>query len=64
VCDLLQETLLQGADELEEVPEDERDPVLANPHYQTLLKLNELKRRIEKVLPVYTYIRYANGGVG
>ena len=48
---LVEEVLLDGALDLEAVPEGERDPVLSSEEYKPLIALNKMKRRVEKVNP-------------
>jgi hypothetical protein len=47
--DLLEEDMMQGGDDEEEVPESERDPILSDSCFKSLQQLNDMKRRIDQV---------------
>jgi hypothetical protein len=46
--DLLAADMLQGADEEDEVPESERDPIFSDWRFKSLQQLEGMKRRIDK----------------
>jgi hypothetical protein len=41
--------LLPGCTDESELPVDERDPILADPNFEALREIDQMKRRIEKV---------------
>ena len=49
VLETVQRQLLHGCEDEEEIPEAERDPVLADPDFKSLVKLEQTQRRIDKV---------------
>ena len=49
VLETVEKELLHGCEDEEQLPSDERDPVLSDPHFKSLKELQGLKRRIDKV---------------
>lgn len=49
VLGIVEGQLLHGCEDEEEVPEAERDPVLTDPCFRSMIKLQQTKRRIDQV---------------
>ena len=49
VLETVEKELLHGCEDEEQLPIEERDPVLSDQDFKSIKKLQELKRRIDKV---------------
>ena len=56
--------LLQGCEEESQLPEDEADPILSDPNYKALHKIQKMSRRIDKVKRVLCEGSFEAGRMG